>query len=206
MTRIMNNNIQHTTLPDIPAAAPRRGGKFGRLLGKTVLSLLRWKVVGPFPNTPKLVLVGGPHTSNWDGIVGVAAMLTLDLDIQIMAKHTLFRGPVGWILNWLNAIPINRTQTSGVTEQMVERFNSSEKLFLGITPEGTRSGSTNWRTGFYRIANDAHVPIMPVALDFGVRQIRLAPSFYPTGNMDDDIQHLQEFIYSATPKRVMSYE
>lgn len=200
----MSDRIQHTTVPDIPDSAPRRHGNFGRLLGKTVLALLRWKVVGPFPITPKLVIIGGPHTSNWDAVIGIAAMLSLDLDIRIMAKHTVFRGPVGWIMKWLHAIPVDRTKSQGVTEQMVEAFNSSEKLFLGIAPEGTRTNSRMWRTGFYRIARDADVPILPVALDFGVKQIRLAPAVHLTGNMEADIEKLKEFVYSAKPKRIVA--
>jgi 1-acyl-sn-glycerol-3-phosphate acyltransferase len=190
----------YTHLPTLPDSAPRRGGLVRRWIGTAVLRALGWRLVGRFPDAPKLIVTGGPHTSNWDGIIGIAAIWHLSLDIRVMAKHTLFRGPSGWILRRMRAISVDRSRKAGATTQMVEHFGREEAFILGVTPEGTRKKVPEWKTGFYRIAEGAGVPILTVALDFGRKEIRLGPTFYPTGDIEGDFHMMKRFLASALPK------
>src|SRR5690606_14268248 len=131
---------------------PQRGNGFSRALGKGFLQLFGWRLANAFPDVPKAVVIGGPHTSNWDGIFTCAAMIQIGLDAHIMMKDSAFQGPHGRVLRWLGAVPVDRTKTGGVVEQSVEQFSGRDRYALIVAPEGTRSGAEQWKTGFYHIA------------------------------------------------------
>lgn len=191
----------YALLPKLPPEAPRRGTRKGRWLGRVVLRALGWRVVGPYPDVPKLVVVGAPHTSNWDGVVGLGTILALGLDMHVMIKHTAFRPPLGGLLRRLGGIPVDRKAAVGVVGQMVEEFRRRERFVLGVAPEGTRKKVEAWRTGFYRIAENAGVPIMLVALDHGRQEVRLGPTTYPTGDVEADLREMKAFFATARGKR-----
>jgi len=188
----------YTEMPRLPDVAPKRGRTFGRLIGRVVLRLMGFRVVGRYPDVPKLVVIGAPHTSNWDGIVAIATVLSLHLDLRLMAKKELFKGLSGRILRTIHAIPVDRDAKGGVTAQMVDHFTQNERFVLGVAPEGTRKKVEQWRTGFYRIAHGAGVPILTVALDFGRKQVRLGPTLVPTGDLTADVEVMRAFIATAT--------
>ena len=163
-----------------------------RTLGRWVLSAMGWNVTGEIPNLPKLVIIAAPHTSNWDFVVAIAAKLALGLDVRFLGKDTLFVGPLGWIMRALGGRPVDRSASHDVVKEMVGDFARADRLVLGIAPEGTRKRVERWRTGFYHIAHGARVPIIPVALNFGVREVQIRTPFTTTGNVDQDIQALQQ--------------
>ena len=126
-------------LPHLGAAIPRRGSGSLRLLGRLMLAALGWRVDGQVPNLPKLVIAVAPHTSNWDFIVGIAAMFALDLRIEFLGKHTLFRGPFGVFMRWIGGIPVDRSHPQGVVGDAIAAFGRAEQRILAIAPEGTRT-------------------------------------------------------------------
>jgi 1-acyl-sn-glycerol-3-phosphate acyltransferase len=152
-----------------------------------MLRLGGWRLVGELPNVAKLVVIGAPHSSNWDGVWGLLMKVGLRLDISIMIKREALNGPFGPILRAIGMIPIHRGAALDVVGQMVQRFASHEKMWLGITPEGTRKRVAQWKTGFMRIARDAHVPILPVFFDYPSKTFILGPLFHPGGNMETDM-------------------
>lgn len=174
--------------PDIP----RTGSPFSRALGRAILSLMGWDVTGDIPNVPKLVIIAAPHTSNWDFVVGVAAKLALRLDVMWLGKDTLFRGPLGALMRRLGGRPVDRSASHDVVKDVVQEFERRDRLVLALAPEGTRKRVERWRTGFYHIAHAARVPIVPVALNFGEREIQIGPPFTTTGDVDADIRALQQ--------------
>lgn len=166
-------------LPHLGAAIPRRGSGPLRLLGRAMLAAMGWRVEGEVPNLPKLVIGVAPHTSNWDFIVGVAAMFALDLRIEFLGKHTLFRGPLGAFMRWIGGIPVDRGSPQGVVEEAIAAFGRVEQHILAIAPEGTRKGVAHFKSGFLRIARGAGVPVVLAALDYGTRCVRFGPTFVP---------------------------
>lgn len=168
--------------------------------GKAFLRLAGWRVIGEFPKDDKLVAIAAPHTSNWDFPVFMAAVGYMRLNISFLGKHTLFNGPLGWLFYWLGGIPVDRHRKSAgdIVDQAVGAFESRERLILGIAPEGTRSKVTKWKTGFYRIAVAANVPILPAYLNAETKEIGFGEPFYPTGDMDADLAVLQAF-YADKP-------
>ncbi len=176
-----------------------------RLVGGLLLKLLRWRVEGAFPNEPRLVVVAAPHTSNWDFVVGIAAALALDLEAHWLGKHTLFRWPFAGLLRGIGGIPVDRSAGERVVDDVVAQFRRREKLFLAIAPEGTRKKVERWKSGFYRVASGAGVPMLPVALDYRVRVIRLCPTHTASGDYDKDLAILQRHFTSAMAKHPDAY-
>lgn len=184
-----------------PDRIPRRGNAFSRWLGEVLLRLIRWRIVGQLPNVPKAVVIGAPHSSNYDGVVAAATVLALQVRIGLMAKDSLFRWPVASLLRWLGGIPIDRLSKRGVVEQSLDRFREREQLFLGIAPEGTRASATEWKTGFWHIARQADVPIVVAVLDYGRRELRFAEVITPSDDMDADMRRIIECFRGAVPRR-----
>lgn len=180
---------------------PRRGNRFFQWLGAWVLGRMGWRITGEFPDVSKAVVIGAPHTSNWDGVVGVSTVLALRLRIALMGKHSLFRGPFGPLLRWIGLIPVDRDAAGGVVAQSVAKFAEKEQLFLGIAPEGTRHGAREWKTGFYRIAVEANVPIMLAVFDYGKRELRLPLTLYPSGDMHADMEKILACYRGVVPRR-----
>jgi 1-acyl-sn-glycerol-3-phosphate acyltransferase len=189
-------------LPALGPAIPRRGWRWGRALGRFVMATARWGFDGEVPNISKGVIIVAPHTSNWDFVIGAAAMLALDLRLRFLGKHTLFSGPLAPMMRGLGGIPVDRTQPGrGVVEEMAERFKNENELLLALAPEGTRSSVDRWKTGFHRIACAAHVPIMAVALDYEPRKIRFGPLVNPSADIDRDIGVFLDFFATARGRR-----
>lgn len=137
--------------------------------------LTGWSIEGTVPDEPKLVLVGYPHTSNWDFFVFLALLRHFDLDVKFLAHAGLFVGPFGWLLRRWGAIPVQRATTSAVASA-VALFDQSESLRLVLAPEGTRAGGSPWRSGFWRIADTADVPVVMGFVDRDTRRMGLGPA------------------------------
>ncbi len=190
--------MNETLFPD---RIPRRGNAFSRWLGMWLLRLIGWRIVGELPNVPKAVVIGAPHSSNYDGLVAAGVVLALQVRIGLMAKDSLFRWPVAGLLRWLGGIPIDRRSKRGVVEQSLDRFREREQLFLGIAPEGTRAAATQWKTGFWHIARHADVPIVVAVLDYGRRELRFADVITPSEDLDADMRRILACFRGVVPRR-----
>jgi 1-acyl-sn-glycerol-3-phosphate acyltransferase len=192
-------------VPRLGPAVPRRGNAFSRGLGRLGLAVLRFRFEGSVPDAPRVVLIVAPHTSNWDFVVGLFAKLALGLRARFIAKHTLFRGPFGSFLRWLGGIPVDRKAAGGIVESAIEAMRAADRLYLVLTPEGTRAKVPAWRSGFYRIAHGAGVPILPVAFDYRRRRIAFQRPFTPTGDYDNDLPALRSGFEAAMAYRPENY-
>jgi 1-acyl-sn-glycerol-3-phosphate acyltransferase len=178
----------------LPPALPRTRNAFTRWLGRTVLRLGGWRMVGQFPDLPRAVLIGVPHSSNWDGLWGFAAKLGLGLDIRILGKDSLFRVPLlGGTLRRLGVIPVDRSTPSGVVGQAADMIRRADKFWFGLAPEGTRRQMPRWRTGFWKIAKAAGVPIIPAYFHYPDRVIGVGPPFWPGEDMEADLRALRDW-------------
>ncbi|MGH8518963.1 MAG: 1-acyl-sn-glycerol-3-phosphate acyltransferase, partial [Panacagrimonas sp.] len=128
---------------------------------------------------------------NWDFVIGIAAKFALRLRVLFLGKDTLFRFPLGPLMRGLGGLPVDRSASHDVVSGIVDAFGSRERLILALAPEGTRKRVERWRTGFYHIAHGANVPILPVALDWGTRTIRIGTAFPTSGDLDADLPLLQ---------------
>ncbi|HUL55615.1 MAG TPA: lysophospholipid acyltransferase family protein [Usitatibacter sp.] len=177
----------------VGASVPRRGSAPMRAFGRFVVAAMRFRVEGEIPDCPKLVVSVAPHTSNWDFLVGMGAMFALDLKLNFLAKHTLFRAPLGAFFRWMGGIPVDRTSAHGVVGDAVQAFESSERLVLAIAPEGTRSRVAHFKSGFLHIARGARVPLLLAAFDWGERCVRLGPLFEMSDDTAADLARIEAF-------------
>lgn len=192
-------------LPPVGKAAPARGNRISRALGRAALGLLRFRIEGEVPDVPKCVTIVAPHTSNWDFVVGLAAMLALGVEFHWLGKHTIFRFPFEPLWRWLGGIPVDRRSAEPVVAEVAKQFRARTRLFLAITPEGTRRAVERWKTGFYRIACRAGVPILPVSFDYGPRVITLWPLLQPSGDYAADLARLASRFASPMARRPAGY-
>jgi len=188
-------------IPQLSPALPRRGNALTRAFGRLVLSLLGWHIEGEFPDRGKLVCIVAPHTSNWDFVIGLAAVFALGLDIRWLGKHTLFRGPAGPLMRWLGGIPVDRRSPHGYITQLTRAFHEQDRFLIGIAPEGTRRRVERWRTGFYFIAESAGVPIVLCYLDYVAKVAGIGPVVVPTGSLEQDLRGLMVFYRGVRAKR-----
>lgn len=182
------------------AGFPQRGNAFSRGFGRAFLAAFGWRLVDDFPDVPKAVVIGGPHTSNWDGIFTFAAMMQIGLDAHLMIKASAVQGVHGPVLRWMGALPIDRSKAGDVVEQSVEQFRAHEKFAIVVAPEGTRRGAEQWKSGFYRIAHAAGVPIVLATANYEKKEIAFPAVFHPTGDVQGDIRQIQTY-YAVVPPR-----
>ena len=171
-----------------------------RLLALFFLKCIGWKIEGERPDIPKYVMIGAPHTSNWDFPIALAMAFVYRINIQIMVKNTWFFWPMGPLFRWLGAMPIDRSNAINVVAQCIEDFNQSEEKLLMVPPSGTRKKVLYWKTGFYRIASGAGVPIVMGFLDYRRKRGGMGPVFHPTGNLDRDMETIRAFYKNISGK------
>lgn len=152
-----------------------------------------WRAVGEVPAPRKFVLIAAPHTSNWDFPNMLGLTHDLGLDIHFMGKDSLFRWPLGGFMRDVGGIPVDRSSRHDMVQQMAAEFARREEFVLVIAPEGTRGAVARWRTGFYRIAEAAQVPIVCGFADYERRIGGLGPMFHPTGNYEADMEPVLAF-------------
>lgn len=162
-------------------------------LARIVITLFGWDIDGELPAGSKFLLIGAPHTSNWDFIFMLATSWIFRLKISFMAKDSLFRRPFGWLMRGLGGIPIDRASAHGVVEQVVARFSTREKLVVVVTPGGTRRYRDHWKSGFYWIAIEAQVPLLCASINYRTKRIHLGLSFIPTGELLSDMDRIRAF-------------
>ena len=146
-------------LPEIPSEIPQTNYRLVSALANKLLTLFGWRITGSFPRESKFILAVAPHTSNWDFIVSVLVMLTLNLKVTFMGKKSIFVWPLKWFLVKVGGVAIDREHPQGVVGQMVDVFNHSERMILGLSPEGTRSKTKQWKTGFIMRPGKALYPL-----------------------------------------------
>lgn len=186
--------VSKFTIFNVPLLIPFLS-RFSRFSG----ALLGWSVEGEFPNYPKMMLAAAPHTSNWDFLMFLYAILSKRVQPNVMGKHSLFWWPLSAIMSFLGVVPIDRTQKGGVVEQGIEYFNSVDKTIILVTPEGTRSYRKDWKSGFYHIAWGAKVPLILCKVNFHTRTIFIGEEFIMTGDYDKDIVGIKEYFRDCVP-------
>lgn len=164
------------------------------------LSLMGWRIEGLLPLIPKFVLVGAPHTSNWDLPFTMLMALALRARIHWMGKTSIFRRPFNGFFQWLGGIPVNRIQSSDLVEQSIGEFKRKSQLILTIAPAGTRKRVERWKSGFYHIARGADVPIVLGFLDYRRKVGGIGPLIYPSGDYTADLKTIQSFYNRVSGK------
>ena len=175
--------------------------KFIVKISSWILNIRKWEIDGVIPDDKRVVLVIGPHTSNWDFIIGVLVILSLDAKINWIGKHTIFRRGFKRLLTKLGGIPVNRQDPSELFSKIREITQKSNGYLIGMAPEGTRKKVLKLKSGFIRIAKQTNSKIMLAGIDFKKKIVNLDNFFTPSGNLDDDLDYVKNYFSRYTGKR-----
>lgn len=160
-----------------------------------ILRLFGWKIDKTTPEgIKKCVIVMGPHTSNWDFIIGKLAFISYGVGAKFLIKKELFFPPLGWIMKAMGGVPVDRKAKNNLTETALEYFEKNESMYMVFTPEGTRSYNPNWKKGFYYIAIKAKVPIFLAYIDYERKIGGFHGIFHPTGDIDADLKYIKNVL------------
>lgn len=176
------------TIFETPIVTPLLRG-----LSRIGLVLTGWQVVGQLPDLPKYIVVGAPHTSNWDFVMFLALAFVLKVSLRYMGKVELFRSPLGAFFRWCGGIPVDRSKAQGLVEQMAQAIREADQFRLVITPEGTRKQVGEWKRGFYHIAKQAGIPIVAGYIDSRTKTCGIGPIFTLTDDVEADMRAIQAF-------------
>jgi len=184
--------------------------KIVQWLGRWFLGLFGWKVEGfvpPLKGSENLIIIAGPHTSNWDGVFGFAAILGLDAKITFFGKHTLFNKPIlGRFLKYMGGIPVDKTRPGlGLTDIAIKNMKKLNGSLIAMSPEGTRAKTEKLKSGFLRIAKAVEGEIFLGAFDFDKKRILLDKFYKPTGNNEDDLQWVRDYFMQYQAKHPENY-
>ena len=150
-------------------------------------------MVGEAPPVAKAIIIAAPHTSNWDGYWGLVMKVAMQLDIRFFAKQSLFWFPLNLLLRGLGGIPLDRKRASSAVRQAVEMFDANERFYFALAPEGTRAKKPCWKTGFYRIAERANVPVVLGFFDYANKRVGLGPMIHLSGDRAADLENMRNF-------------
>ncbi len=173
-----------------------------------LLNIFGWKINGQLPNSKQYIMIVGPHTSNWDFVLGVVARGALAIKVNFLAKHQLFHPLWGWFFKALGGHPVDRRKNNNLVDAVADIFQQHPDFKLALAPEGTRSAVRRWKTGFYHIAVKAQVPIIAVGFDFGRRQVVIRQPLQATGDITQEMNQLLDFFRSVEgrfPKVIPQY-
>jgi 1-acyl-sn-glycerol-3-phosphate acyltransferase len=198
--------------PGSARPGPWRGAAFEawRLVCGAYLKLAGWRIEGDWPrHLPRVVLLAAPHTSNWDGVNMLAAAGHYRVPLKWMGKKELVGGPFGGLIRALGCVPVDREAGKAgggdLVRQMAEAFRAAAEMTLAVAPEGTRAATRDWKSGFYRIAAAANVPIVLSVLDYGTRTITLKGAFTPSGDYERDLVFIKSAYAQARGLREESF-
>jgi 1-acyl-sn-glycerol-3-phosphate acyltransferase len=172
-----------------------------RKLARWILKAGGWTPIGGIPPEPEAVFVAAPHTSNWDGFWALTYKVAVGLDVKFFAKHSLFWFPLGNLLRALGGIDLDRKRAGSAVNLAIRMFDEQESFYFGLAPEGTRKKTDGWKTGFYRIATGAGVPVYLGLLDYGSKRIGIGPKIELTGNIDADLAVIRDFYKNVKGRR-----
>jgi len=168
-------------------------------ISEIILGLAGWKIKGEKPKEKKYVILAAPHTSNWDFPLARLTNSKLNINLKLLMKESWFFFPLKYLLQWLGAVPIDRSKSGTIIENVVEMFNINDEFVFTIAPEGTRSYVESWKTGFYTIAVKANVPILLAYIDYNKKESGIGPMVYPSGDIQKDFEEIMKFYRTIHP-------
>ena len=171
-----------------------------RWLGKLLMKTTGWKTIGNFPTDQRVVMVAGPHTSNWDFVLAMSLILSLDVNIHWVGKHSIFKKGFRRLLRKMGGIPVNRANPEALKNEIHNITEKFKGFIIAISPEGTRKKVDRLKSGFLRIANETNSKIMMVGVDFSKKTIELGDFYSPSGDVEKDLKFIKEYFANFTGK------
>ena len=175
-----------------------------RWLGQFLMKITGWKTIGNFPTDQRVVIVAGPHTSNWDFVLAMSLILSLDVNIHWIGKHSIFKKGFRRLLRKMGGIPVNRANPETLKSEIHNITEKFKGFIIAISPEGTRKKVDRLKSGFLRIADETNSKIMMVGVDFSKKTIELGDFYSPSGDVEKDLKFIKEYFANFTGKHPKS--
>ena len=185
--------IKEVSQEQVPHYLRARRSKLSRYLARVALRILGWEVSGNIPDEEIIVVVGAPHTSNWDFILAMLTILALNVNLKWVGKSSIFKPGFKWFFKWLGGIPVDRNNPSSLMEDVKDIVAREKGLIIGMAPEGSRKKVIRWKTGFLRIAELTQAKILFFAIDAPSKCILIGDIFKPTGNVEEDLKFVKNY-------------
>ena len=185
--------IKEVSQEQVPHYLRARRSKLSSYLARTALRILGWEVSGNIPDEEIIVVVGAPHTSNWDFILAMLTILALNVNLKWVGKSSIFKPGFKWLFKWLGGIPVDRNNPSSLMEDVKDIVAREKGLIIGMAPEGSRKKVIRWKTGFLRIAELTQAKILFFAIDAPSKCILIGDTFKPTGNVEEDLKFVKNY-------------
>ncbi|MDP6197650.1 MAG: 1-acyl-sn-glycerol-3-phosphate acyltransferase [Porticoccaceae bacterium] len=189
----MSKKILPVSEEQCPAHLRTNRSALTRWFGRTAYRAMGWKLEGKILDSERVLITAAPHTSNWDFVMGICAVLGINARVRWLGKHSIFKFGVTWFMRWLGGIPVNREKPDAVMGYVDAAVEKDNGVVIVVAPEGTRKKSTKWKTGFLRIAEKNDCKIQLGALDFPNKRIVLSDEFKPTGDHQADIATIIDY-------------
>jgi len=171
-----------------------------RIFAKLILKFLGWKIIGNNTFPKKCVIIVAPHTSNWDFIYGKCYAYTLGIQPKYLVKSELYFWPISWFINHNGGIPVDRTKSSSLVDQLSLKIKNEDEFMLTLSPEGTRSKVDKWKTGFYYVAKKANIPIVLAFIDFKNKCLGSDKIIYDLENFQKVMTDIQDYYKNCNGK------
>lgn len=166
---------------------------FSQRLARRLLRSVGWRLEGLPPDRHRFVLIAAPHTSNWDLSLMLLMSVECKLSIHWLGKDRLFGGPMGWLLRRLGGLPVRRGEPSQLVPHLAAMFADRDEFVLVVPPSGTRGSTDHWKSGFYRVAEAASVPIVCGYLDYATKVGGFGPQIVVSGDVGADMDEIRQF-------------
>ena len=186
--------------PFIPEHLRANRPRVVRWLGKFLMKISGWKTIGQLPKDQRVVLIAGPHTSNWDFVLAMSLILSLDVRIHWVGKHSIFKKGFRRLFKKMGGIPVNRVNPQALKTEIYNITERYRGFIIAISPEGTRKKVERLKSGFLRIANETNSRILMVGVDFSNKTIDFGDFFNPSGDMDKDLKFIKDYFGNFTGK------
>ena len=186
--------------PFIPEHLRANRPRVVRWLGKFLMKISGWKTIGQLPKDQRVVLIAGPHTSNWDFVLAMSLILSLDVRIHWVGKHSIFKKGFRRLFKKMGGIPVNRVNPQALKTEIYNITERYRGFIIAISPEGTRKKVERLKSGFLRIANETNSRILMVGVDFSNKTIDFGDFFSPSGDMDKDLKFIKDYFGNFTGK------
>ena len=180
-----------TFLPLPPSAGKMKPSPKLQRFCKWLMERLGWSMQGQWPDLKKMVIIAAPHSSAWDVIIGLLVIQGTGMKVVFMGKQEVFRWPFKSILKYLGGMPVNRAAPGGVIDQVVGEIKKSEQMWFALAPEGTRKAVKEWKTGFWKIAKQANVPVCCAYFHFPDKVVGVGKVFELSDDMEADIAQIR---------------
>lgn len=133
---------------------------------QTLTPLWTFRTAGTMPENPRNPYV---MVANHESFVDILLISHLPWEMKWLSKKEMFKIPIGgWLMRLARDIPLDRKDPASAAEAMrLCRERLDQKVSVMIFPEGTRSASGDmlpFKDGAFRLAIEAGVPILPLAV------------------------------------------